>query len=87
MGPTTLPSNKLIEESYSGMGVAPLLEAYVDDITLPADGAIEIMQLSTNANEHLVHIPGIAIPTIAPTQSVRVARPAFLAPPPSDRGV
>ena len=81
-GTTTLPSHKLIEESYCGFGIAPLLDEYVDDVAVLVNGAIEMMLFSTNANEHLVHMPGIPIPTIPPTQSGCISRTEFRTPPP-----
>jgi len=58
------------------------LDEDIDDITVLVYGAIEIMLFTVNANEHLVHMPDITILTIPPTQSIRVAWPEFLAPPP-----
>jgi len=69
---TTLPSHKPTEEPYRGVGIAPVLDEYVNDITVLVYGAVEIMLFATNANEHLVHMPGIPTLTISPTQSIRV---------------
>ena len=81
-GTTTLPSHKLIEESYRGFGITPRLDEYVDNIPVLVNGAIEIMLVPTNAHEDLVHMPGIPIPTIPPTQSGCISRTEFRTPPP-----
>jgi hypothetical protein len=64
---TILPFHKLTEEPYRCVGIAPVLDEYVDDIAVLVDGAIEIMLFATNADKHLVNMPGIAMPTISPT--------------------
>ena len=66
-GTTTLPSHQLIGEPYRSVGITPLLDEYADDVAVLVCGAIEIVLLPANANEHLIYIPGISVATIPPT--------------------
>ena len=81
-GPTTLPSYKLTEEPGRGIGIALLLDKYIDDITVLINRAVEIMLFPPNADKYFVHMPRVPIATVPPTQSSRVAWPEFLTPPP-----
>ena len=81
-GTTTLPFHQLIEEPYRSLGITPLLDECVDDVAVLVYGAIEIVLLLANANEHLVYMPGISVATIPPTQAPCVCGPEFLTTPP-----
>lgn len=72
-----------VDSCETSTRIAVLLDENVDDIAILVDGAIEILLFPTNANEHLVHMPGIPIPIIPATQSSCISRPEFRAPSPN----
>jgi len=79
---TTPPFHQITEDPYRSIGITPVFDKYVDHVTGLADGAIEIILLSTNSHEHLVHMSGVPIPTIPTTQSSCLSRIEFRAPAP-----
>ena len=78
-GPLPCPLKSLRKNRTAAL-VSSVLDKYVDDITVLVYGAIEIMLFAANANEHLVHMPGISVPTVFPMQSSCISRTEFSTP-------
>jgi hypothetical protein len=72
-----------LEEALGRAGVSPILHKDVEHHPVLVDGAPEIMQRATNAQEDLVEVPGVARPRPSPPQPGCEVLPELQAPPPN----
>ena len=71
---------KSLKEPLCGLSVAPLLQEYINNLTILIHSTPQIVLLPLDLNEHLINEESIAIALVLSSQSLGIFRPEFIAP-------